>query len=110
MNFLEIMQDGFYDELEKISGEMQGFTRLGRKPIGVERMLEREVESETTPTDVVEKAIDRTEIEKTSDISMGAKGVMGLLAAGALGSHVLRKANEDRKMGRQMRIQSQQYQ
>ena len=109
MTRLEIMQAAFQDELEKISGELQGFTRIGRKPIGVERMLEREVESEVTPTDVAMKATETAaEAEKTS----GAKSLaaLGLIGLGALGTHALGKANQDRKLGRQMRLQqNQQY-
>jgi hypothetical protein len=109
MDFQKIMQSGFYDELEKISGELQGFTRIGRKPIGIERMLERETESEVTPTDVVEKAIERPgETEKLSEISPNTLKSIGLLAGGALGYHALRKTNEDRKLGRQLRLQNQQ--
>ena len=46
MNRTQIMKAAFYDELEKISGEMQGFTRVGRKPISIERMLENELEQD----------------------------------------------------------------
>jgi hypothetical protein len=108
MNYLQIMQSACQDELEKISGELQGFTRIGRKPIGVERMIEREVESETTPTDVVEKAIAGPGTEKTSGMAMPSATAMktlGLVGLGAGGYHLLRKANEDRRLGRQVRVQ-----
>lgn len=114
MTSFEIMQSAFVDELEKIAGELQGFTRAGRKPIGVERLLEREVESETTPTDVVEKALgtEKTsaaeEVASRLKLSPGAVKGSALVAGGALGYHVLRKANEDRKLGRQLRLQNQQ--
>ena len=42
--------------------------------------------------------------EKTSGVNTAA----ALILTGAAGAHVLRKANEDRKIGRQYRLQSQQ--
>lgn len=87
------------DELSKIAGEMQGFTRIGRKPIGVERLLEKETESEIKPSDVAPAGA-----EKTSAISP-AKKAIGFGIAGAGGYHLLRQANEDRKVGKMMRKQ-----
>lgn len=107
MNYLEIMKNAFSDELEKISGELQGFTRIGRKPIGVERMIEREAESEVTPTDVVEKSLPQPEEKEKTSLSNTAK-VLGTAALGAGTYHVLRKANEDRRLGKQVRLQQQQ--
>jgi hypothetical protein len=110
MNYLQIMQAACRDELEKISGELQGFTRIGRKPIGVERMIEREAESEVTPTDIVEKATaeptTEPKVEKTSGATALKVGGGAILGIG--GYHLARKANADRKLGRQVRIQSQQ--
>jgi len=99
LNRYELMRQAFRDEISKIAGELHGHTRIGRKPIGIERMLEREVESETTPSEVAPAGI----AEKTS----GAKTNVALIAGGALGYHTLRKANEDRKMGKMMRTQQQ---
>jgi hypothetical protein len=107
MNYDQIMMAAFDDELEKIAGELQGFTRIGRKPIGVERLLEREAESETTPTDVAEKATE-IEAEKTSEMGNSALKALGLVGLGAAGAHYLRKANDDRRLGRQIRLQNQQ--
>lgn len=95
---LRVMKAAFHDELEKISGEMQGFTRIGRKPISIEKMLEKE-EGQPSPSE----SFASPDVTKTS----GTKTVLGLtgLAAGAGGYHVIRKANEDRKMGQMMRLQ-----
>lgn len=98
MSYFDTMRQAFKDELEKVAGELQGFTRSGRKPIGVEKLLERENESEVKPSDVV----------KTSTAKADALKAGGLLALGAGGYHVGRKANEDRKLGRQIRLQQEQ--
>lgn len=106
MRYQDAMRAGFEDELQKIAGELQGYTRIGRKPIGVERLLEREVESTTTPTDVVSQSIGGT--VKLSAADRAAMGkALALMGAGAGTYHVARVANNDRKLGRQMRIQSQ---
>lgn len=93
----DVMRKAFRDELTKISGELQGFTRSGRKPIGIERMLERETEDAPTPSEVAPAGTT----EKTS----GAGKNVALLAGGALGYHAVRQANEDRRMGKMMRKQ-----
>ena len=100
---------GFEDELEKIksAGEMQGHTRSGRRPIGVDRLLERESESSDTPSTVFGKHVDsetfQKDIEKVSRAGVGT--AMALLGTGAVLQHLARKANQDRKMGRMMRLQ-----
>ena len=101
MNY-NVMRAAFEDELQKIAGEMHGFTRIGRKPIGVERLLERELESETTPSEVAPAGIT----EKTSAIEGRGKYVVPAVAGAAL-YHMGRQANEDRKMGKAMRKQQQ---
>ena len=106
MTYREQLKKGFEDELEKISGELQGFTRIGRKPIGVDRLLEREAESEVTPTDVAMGPTPPNEKVKLSDDMKKRLGsVAATMGAGALGYHVIRKANQDRQLGRQVRMQ-----
>jgi hypothetical protein len=83
-----------FHELEKRSGEMQGYTRIGRKPISIDKMLENE-EGVTSPTE---------ELLKAAAISGKA---MALLAAGGAGALTVRQANEDRKIGRMVRKQQQ---
>lgn len=96
----EIMKAAFYDELEKISGELQGFTRAGRKPISVERMLENESE-QAGPSEVFGSE------EKTASTASKYKN-LGLMTLGAGVYHVGRKAEEDRRLGRQVRLQQSQ--
>lgn len=104
MNPFDVMRAAFEDELEKISGELQGFTRSGRRPIGVDRLLEREAESEMTPSDLAPAGVEK--------ISADGGGAKKLLAAGLVGAgiyHVGRTAEQDRRMGRAMRLQQQAY-
>lgn len=98
---------GFEDELEKIksAGEMQGFTRSGRRPIGVDRLLERENESDETPSTVFGKQVDQETFRKDVEKLSAAGHAMALMGAGALAALAARRANEDRKMGRMMRLQ-----
>ena len=98
------MRDAFHDELAKIAGEMQGFTRSGRKPIGVERLLERESESEVMPSDIAPSGT--VEEEKTSGVVVGPVGALALLGGGALGHHQLLKAKKDWELGKAMRQQN----
>jgi hypothetical protein len=103
MNRYDLMHQGFQDELEKIAGELQGFTRSGRRPIGVDRLLENESVSNKTPSEVF-----KADVEKLSAAGTGkAMKTLGLMGAGAGTYHVARKANEDRKLGRQVRLQQQ---
>ncbi len=90
-----VLRAAFDDELLKIAGELQGFTRIGRRPISVDRLLERESASDVSPSDVV----------GTTKESSAANNV-ALLGLGALGFHVLHKANQDRILGKQVRLQS----
>jgi hypothetical protein len=100
----------FRDELTKISGE----SRIGRKPIGIEKLLENESEVTGLPEDftaapeVVEVAQQAAKALVKMSASVSIKGGhAALLAAGAGGALFARKANEDRKMGRAMRKQQQ---
>lgn len=105
---IDALKAGFNDELEKIAGELQGFTRIGRKPIGIERMLEKETEEPTPPSQLFvageEKEAAAAEAGKTL-ASLAKYKTPALLGAGAVSYHVARKANEDRKLGRQVRLQ-----
>lgn len=94
----EVMKNSFRDELEKIAGEMQGFTRSGIKPIGVERLLERESESEKTPSSVFQKDVEKLSAAGKALALLGTGGVLALAG---------QRANRDRQMGRQMRLQGQ---
>lgn len=107
----EMLQASFEDELEKIkeAGELQGFTRSGRKPIGVDRLLEREAESEETPSNLftgekVNPDAFKKDIEKLSSLGR----TMATAGMGALTMLALQRANRDRKLGRQMRLQQEQ--
>jgi hypothetical protein len=107
MTRLDIMFAAFDDELKKIAGELQGHVRSGRRPIGVERLLARESESELTPTDVIEGGEEKEASaggEAKKLLSPGKKAV-ALMATGAVGYHAASKANQDRKLGRQIRLQ-----
>lgn len=85
-----ITATSFFEEFTKIA---ESFERSGRRPITVDRLLEREVEDSMTPS-VKLAAPDR-------------KHIMSALA-GAAGFEVARRANEDRKLGRMVRKQQQQ--
>lgn len=106
MTFGDIQVAAFRDEIEKIAGEMQGATRIGRKPIGVEKYLEREAETEQLPDFMLEageqaaKAL--TKMGASLHMSHRTLAALGAGGAGALG---LRRMNEDRKLGRMLRRQ-----
>lgn len=102
------MKAAFYDELEKISGELQGFTRSGRKPISVEKMLENESEY-PSPSEAFGE-----EKEASAPPAAAAAGVpakykaLALLGTGAGGYALASRAERDRRLGRQMRLQQMQ--
>jgi hypothetical protein len=107
----ESLKKSFEDELGKIkaAGELQGFTRSGRRPIGVDRLLEREEESTDTPSNVfadvnVPAEVFKKDIEKLSSLGR----TMATAGLGAAAMLALQRANKDRKMGRQMRLQQDQ--
>ena len=95
MRQTEMLRLSFEDELNKIAGEMQGFTRIGRRPIGVERLLERERE------DADEMSVDAVKLSAVPSSALLAGAAIG----GAGAYHLARKANQDRQMGRAMRLQ-----
>jgi hypothetical protein len=95
---------GFRHEMEKISGEMQGHTRIGTKPIGVERMLEKEreaAEEGKTPSTIFDIPVE-TVAEKVAS-STKALAALGLMGAGAVGYKAGENAVKDLKVGRQVR-------
>lgn len=106
MTYTQIMQAAFQDELQKLAGE----SRIGRKPIGIERLLERE--AEVTGLDAIhgEEQDEETETEETEEKTSAVDPKLvagGSLLAGAGLYHIGRKANNDRKLGRAIRIQNQ---
>lgn len=94
----------FRHEIEKNAGEMQGHTRIGTKPIGVERLLEREREATDegkTPSTLFDVPIEKV-VEKVS-ASAKALAALGLMGAGAVGYKTGENAIQDLKTGRQIR-------
>lgn len=79
------------NELAKIAGSLQGHVRSGRRPISVGKLLAKGGNEKVS--DIV-----KTSAGKATLVGTGLVGGMGLY-------HFGRKANEDRKLGRQMRIQ-----
>lgn len=90
MTTLDIVKSALEDELSKIAGSLQGHVRSGRKPIGVEKLIDKENKLE-------KDAI----ITKLSGWRKGA-----LTAAGGVALYeTARRANEDRKLGKIVRLQ-----
>lgn len=90
-----VRMQAFRDELEKISGEMQGYTRIGRKPISIETMLSNESLITGLPDDFVKSAGAR------------AAKALALMGAGAVTGLTARQVNEDRRLGRLVRKQQE---
>lgn len=68
--------------------------RIGRRPIGAAKLLKKE--SELGKKSVIEKL-------------SGSKAFLAGMAAGAGSLHYIKKVNEDRKMGKQIRVQQRGY-
>lgn len=103
----EKIGQSFTDELNKIStqkvaGELQGHVRSGRRPLHVDTLLEQEEASEARPSDVA-----KTPAEKVSSALPSKGQAAALVGTGLVGGHVLRQANEDRKVGKMIRKQQQ---
>lgn len=81
---------------KKTAGELQGHTRIGKRPISASRLLEKETEASESVDEVLK-------LSAPKNPALGTFGAGALLGAGGL--HVLRQANDDRKLGRQLRIQ-----
>jgi hypothetical protein len=96
----------FRDELNKIAGEMQGYTRIGRKPISIEKMLANENEVTGLPDDFVQQSMKKAAqaLVKMSAPKVGRRE-LALLGGGAAAALVGRQANEDRRLGRMVRKQ-----
>jgi hypothetical protein len=94
--YQDTLYSAFQDELEKIAGELHGFTRSGRRPLSVDRYLEREEESEILPSDVTKQA----------GLSPTAIKTIGLMGVGAGTALLADRGVKDWKMGRQHRIAS----
>mgnify|MGYP001459819998 CR=1 FL=1 len=103
----DMMKLAFQDELKKIA-----FTRSGRKPIGIERLMEREADPDNTPSNAFTDAkitpeAFQADVEKGSSIRKLAK--KSLLTGAIIGGGAtlaLQRMNKDRQMGRAMRLQS----
>lgn len=78
------------------------FLRSGRRPISADRLLEKETEEQVTPSQVFEPA--PKEEEKVS-MDLGKAKTLATMGSGAALYHVVNKANEDRKLGRAVRLQ-----
>lgn len=96
----------FRDELEKIAGEMQGYTRIGRKPISIEKMLANESEITGLPDEFVQATMQKAAqaLVKMSMPSVG-KRELALMGTGAAAALLGRQMNEDRRMGKMVRKQ-----
>lgn len=94
MNRYDIMHAAFEDELTKIAGHI----RIGRRPISAGRLLKKE-------GDMVKRSIT----DKLASVHTPGKSRTFLtgLAAGAAGLHIAKKMNDDRRLGRQVRLQQQ---
>lgn len=97
----EMLKLAFRDELKKIA-----YTRMGRRPIGVDRLLERESESDEKPSNAFAE-LNVTAEDFKADVEKVSSMKRHLVAAGIGGvtTLALQKANKDRQLGRAMRLQ-----
>jgi hypothetical protein len=107
MSLIDVLRAAMQDELEKIAA---GHARRGKRPISAHKLLEKD--NCMGKTSVMEKLAPAK--AKTAGKAEAAQEGMklfrpaSLLLAGAAGGHMVRKANDDRKLGRQIRLQNQQ--
>jgi len=94
LNFLS-----FSDEFQKIA---EGFVRSGRRPIGADRLLEKETEEQISPSQAFDPS-PKGEVKLS--MSPGSAKTLATMGAGAGVYHVANKANEDRKLGKAVRLQ-----
>lgn len=99
MDRRSIVKTACHDELVKISH----FIRSGRRPISVDRLLEREAENPASLDAVIGQTDESSEGEEKTANAVGK--TLATMGAGALGYHMVRQANEDRKLGKQIRVQ-----
>lgn len=100
MTFVDVMHAAMRDELEKIAA---GMARIGRRPISAHKLLEK-------GSSMIKLAPKKAKVASKADAAKEGLGLLkptSLLLAGAAGGHMIRKANEDRKLGRQIRLQNQ---
>lgn len=81
------MKEAFDDEIEKIAGAMTKAMRKGVRPYKMENFIKKH-------SSIIKEAVSAKALKDAA-----------LLAGGATGYHVLRTANDDRKLGRQIRQQ-----
>jgi len=100
MDYMDVVQAAFEDELQKIA-----YVRAGRKPISIERLLEREteVESPSVELDLIQ------EEPKTAAVGKFPVKETALIGAGALGYHQARKVKRRYQLGKQVEMQNQGY-
>jgi hypothetical protein len=97
------------DAVDKV--KKAGESRIGRKPIGIEKLLENEAEvtglpeNFTVAPELVETAETAAKALVKMALSSTASKRLGLLAAGGAGALVARQAKEDHKLGRMVRKQ-----
>jgi hypothetical protein len=104
LNFASLSQEilrTLGPELPKLAGALQGAVRSGRRPISVANLAAKG--SKKKVSDIIKMG----GIGGVATVlkSKPAK-VVATMALGAGGYHAAHRANEDRKMGRQMRLQS----
>ena len=100
MTKLEVIRESCLDELVKIAGA----SRFGRVPISPANLASK-------TTNLWKSGSKSTRVKTSSPSVESVKKnlpVIGAAVGGASLYHVARKANEDRRMGRAMRLQSQQ--
>lgn len=107
MDYVTRMKAAFNDELEKISGALQGHVRSGRRPLKVETLLDKEKQDTKA---VRKKVADLTKVSAEGGIksSLNKAQVLGMLGIGAYGMHRAQKIRRRYEMGRQLEMQQQQ--
>jgi hypothetical protein len=111
MAFSATIKNAFFDELVKISGELQGHVRSGKKPIGVDRLLEKEVEEPSSPSETFPSGTVKTsQMKKVALLPAAAAVAVPLMAAGAYGHHVANKNINYWRTGRDLSKQYEQQQ
>lgn len=107
MDYVTRMKTAFDDELEKISGALQGHVRSGRRPLKVETLLDKEKQDTKA---VRKKVADLTKVSAEGGLKSGLNKaqVLGMLGIGAYGMHRAQKIRRRYEMGRQLEMQQQQ--
>lgn len=97
-----ISMAAFVDEIEKLATHTKQKLRTGSMPIRVHKLVEQDTyDRSTTKTATGEVATGLLKSKMTKPL------VTGALTIGAW--EALRRANQDRKLGRQMRVQQGAY-